>query len=79
MASTGRQPLVPQDVFFMDGNGPPNVGDAPTKSLTEHATELKRTWKQLGKKFERRATRPSRSSVPSLTPSGSRRSLHRER
>ena len=43
MASTGRQPLVPQDVFFMDGNGPPNVGDAPYKplELTEHVTELK--------------------------------------
>ena len=42
MASTGRrQPLVPQDVFFMYGNGPPNVGDAPYKPLTEHVTELK--------------------------------------
>ena len=41
MASTGRQPLVPQDVFFVDGNGPPNVGDAPYKPLTEHVTEFK--------------------------------------
>ena len=43
MASTGRQPLVPQDVFVMDGNGPPNVGNAPYKplTLTEHVTELK--------------------------------------
>jgi len=41
MASTGRQPLVPQDVFFMDGNGPPNVSDAPYKPLTDHVTELK--------------------------------------
>ena len=41
MASTGRQPLVPQDVFFMNGNRPPNVGDAPYKPLTEHVAELK--------------------------------------
>jgi hypothetical protein len=41
MASTGRQPLMPQDVFFMDGQGPPNVGDAPYKPLTQHVTELK--------------------------------------
>ena len=40
MASTGRQPLVPQDAFFMDGNGPPNAGDAPYKPLTDHVTEL---------------------------------------
>ena len=41
MPSTGRQPLVPQGAFFVDGNGPPNVGDAPYKPLTEHATGLK--------------------------------------
>ena len=32
---------MPQDVFFMDGQGPPNVGDAPYKPLTQHVTELK--------------------------------------
>ena len=63
MASTGRQPLVPQDVFFMDGNGPPNVGDAPYKPLTDHVTELKADLEEPDKRFELRATKLSKSNA----------------
>ena len=57
MASTGRQPLVPQDVFFMDGNGPPNAGDAPYKPLTGHVTELKADLEAEAARQEVRAAR----------------------
>ena len=40
MASMGRQPLTPPDVWFMDGKGPPKIGDAAHKPITQHAKDL---------------------------------------